>query len=474
MCSRALGADVEKIRDSISAGEVDCDSVGLIKGVKNHEKAELWQRSVVAIASSSLSSNQILECILAEGVNTLTIKPMGGIQHLISFESIEEKNEMIASQWLEKWFVAIRNVSSASASIWKEAWISVYGVPLFGWNYENFYNIGCVFGRVKSIDYSNYDCAKILVISDCLFTINCKMLIEIEEIQYKISISEDRKAIITCPISSPCEEPGSTSSDSKEAMANDPPSEPGSLSLDLHACKGISDISQSPQKDDQSNSSTFQLLPTHSSEPPSITPMINGPPSPKDFLNSPSRKSRLSSSQKIGDCLPFTSSILFEPPNLTRPLIIQSAPKKPSNLSRALSPTQTSNKFGPLRKTNASSSSSTSSLSGPFFPPGFEQAIAPPIRKAHARKRLRRLLRKKLNKPQNPKSIPALPSSPLANHPPLTQPQQPHSSSQISSGNIMKLAEEFGLTYEGSPSTLKRKIDEIIDKQFQDWVGSQL
>lgn len=71
---------------------------------------------------------------------------MGGILHLITFESQEDKQTMLDSKWLDRWFLDFQKVDNDNASVWKEAWMSVYGVPLGAWVYENFYNIGCVFG----------------------------------------------------------------------------------------------------------------------------------------------------------------------------------------------------------------------------------------------------------------------------------------------------------------------------------------
>lgn len=124
---------------------------------------------------------------------------MGGILHVITFEYPDDKKAMLDRKWLDRWFSDLRNVNCTVASLWKETWISVYGVPLAGWGYEIFYDIGCVFGRVISVNYSNFDCAKILVITDCLFTINYKLLINIDGKPFKVSISEHRKLVIPDP-----------------------------------------------------------------------------------------------------------------------------------------------------------------------------------------------------------------------------------------------------------------------------------
>lgn len=33
----------------------------------------------------------------------------------------------------------------------------------------NFYNIGCIFGKILSVKYSKLDCAKVTILIDCLF-----------------------------------------------------------------------------------------------------------------------------------------------------------------------------------------------------------------------------------------------------------------------------------------------------------------
>lgn len=136
-----------------------------------------------------------MEHIMAEGVNYITIKAMGGMQHLIIFETLEDKLNVIEGKWLERWFIAIRKVNKHSAALWRETWISIYGTPLIAWEYSNFHKIGSVFGRVKSILYGECDCAHILIITDCLFDINCKIQLQINEVNYSVFISEKQQVI---------------------------------------------------------------------------------------------------------------------------------------------------------------------------------------------------------------------------------------------------------------------------------------
>lgn len=107
------------------------------------------------------------------GVSCISIKPMRGMLHLISFNTIEVEQAILDSNWLDICFLDIRDVNSKCAPLWRRTWIKVYGVPLSAWGYENFYNIGSIFGRVLSVNYSNFDFASVLVYTDCLFLINC-------------------------------------------------------------------------------------------------------------------------------------------------------------------------------------------------------------------------------------------------------------------------------------------------------------
>lgn len=44
----------------------------------------------------------LIDLIVAEGVDCLKIKPMGGILHLITFDSMEDKKAMVESKWLDQ------------------------------------------------------------------------------------------------------------------------------------------------------------------------------------------------------------------------------------------------------------------------------------------------------------------------------------------------------------------------------------
>lgn len=72
------------------------------------------------------------------------------MQHLITFDSIDDKKAMLESKWLDRWFSIIGEIIEQSSLLSRETWINVYGMPLIAWGYDNFFNIDCILGRVIS------------------------------------------------------------------------------------------------------------------------------------------------------------------------------------------------------------------------------------------------------------------------------------------------------------------------------------
>ena len=130
LSSKLLGEEVLSARKNVGADDFDGETVCVVKGTTNKENDEMFDRSVVGIATAPSHSNSILDQILAEGVLCLNIRPLGGLLHLITFETKEDKQAMIDSQWLLNWFSELKEVDKNISAIWRETWINILGVPL--------------------------------------------------------------------------------------------------------------------------------------------------------------------------------------------------------------------------------------------------------------------------------------------------------------------------------------------------------
>lgn len=407
MSSRALGEHTEKIRNSLSAVETEGEYAAALKGTPCKENVEMLQRSAIAVASSSMSSDEILNLILSEGVNCLKIKSMGGMLHLIIFDTFEDKKCMMESQWLLQWFMSITNVNDHSATLWRETWINIYGVPLFAWGYENFRNIGSIMGRVLSVEYENYDCAKILIFTDCLFDINCKLSLEIAEESYPIFVTEKGQCRrqVASSVQNVNIKP-SISDDSSPANSDKgtPTFHGGSTetrNLNSHnhndemiieKCADLENgNNKSPREDAHIHYSGF---PDH--EATNLNSLISQSqqttPHPPFHLLSPHQKTPQSKKQKK------QSNSAHKKKEAQKKKKGANSPVSTLKM-QPLSPIMIHNKYEPLlRNCKPKSSSSTlgsSSCSGPLFPPGFEDRIPNHTKLAQVQKRKKKIEKKR-------------------------------------------------------------------------------
>lgn len=119
----------------------------------------------------------------------------------------------------------------------------------------------------------------------------------------------------------------------------------------------------------------------------------------------------------------------------------------PLPTEKMTSPLPLQNKYAPLRKPKANSISSTS-ISGPLFPPGFENLIPSPTKKAFTKKREKKHQKKK-EKTKSKSSPPLLPSTR----------QFP-----ISALEVLQFADEVGLMFDGPRYELENRIKQILSR----------
>ena len=507
MSSRVLGVETEQVREMIESVEFEGEQHIMIQGKRSKENEELFNRSVLGVANSSSSSELIHDHILAAGVTCLKIKPLGGMLHLITFDSVEDKEAIIESEWLLKWFDDIRNVNKSCAAIWRKTWINIYGMPLSAWCYDNFFKIGNIYGRVVSIDYTRMDCAKVMIITDCLFFINNPLIFAIDEEKFKLFVIEDNS---TYPRHMPCDtipnnttnqinqeaKPASVSafsSDEEELPKGSPKAHHWQSSEAEHGEKGNT-INLGNDSDINFLDNSASKTPQKSIKTPSPKKIQKPPkyPTPsKTPIKSPN-KSQPKSPYQCGlgwnntngpfphsePTLPSLENLKFSPPspepsiplNLPpdlRPSPTQAPLLSPKTLSYENFSAQQPNNSSPKNKnTTLKSQSSSTSTSGPSVPPGFEQFIPSPIKAHRERKKLRKSQKRKENPQSNPSS---------SNHTPIHNPLRcpwigPHDKT---ADEIIDLGLQMGMNYNGSLSELHSKIRGILARQEQDWTCIQ-
>nr|CCA65973.1 hypothetical protein [Beta vulgaris subsp. vulgaris] len=492
MSSRALGEDTEKIRNSLGAIDPDSDYAAAIKGQICEENEEMLQRSSIALALASQKSEIILDHILAEGVNCLSIKPMGGMLHLITFDTFENKKAIIESEWLQRWFSKIINVNTRSVSLWRETWVNIYGVPLIAWGYNNFHNIGSMLGRVLSVNYNNFDCAKVLIYTDCFFDINCKISFEIGEEKYPVYVSEKQQLWQTQ--SKPKSTDGELKNEKDEnIMSNQSEQFPGmSPPVENDVTHNWNVKSPFPNtehmtindENDEINTADTFLPPLPISKTDNQTKNnknMHNLSSQDNVLNCNHHQETNSNQQRhltyptSPDGIPVPTpknpkpqSSALSPENRNDPNTLHhESPKiQPNDQNKQITPIKISNPFGPLMRPNKSSTTSTTTLgssssSGPLFPPGFEDTIPAQIKLEREKKRKKKMeKRRRLKKASSASKRNMKPSSNL------------HLPMGVQVDDVIGIAKILGLSFKGPESELKKRIENILQTQRQLWETS--
>lgn len=219
------------------------------------------------------------------------------------------------------------------------------------------------------------------------------------------------------------------------------------------------------------------------------TPQILSPSKPpfsgpKNSKNSPI--SPIGPSSKVKTSLPSLDNIqIFSPiPKPTIPsklnldsgynLNLSSSPIKnqtgsPQNLTYQNLPIHLKNTSSPLsRKTSSKPHSSSSSISGPSIPPGFENFISTPLKSQREKQRIKKMQKKKERRLHSSSSVlkpPSLPNSP----PPLPN----EGSFDSIASEIIELGLKMGMNFNGPLSDLHCKIREILIRQNQNWSSGQ-
>nr|CCA66234.1 hypothetical protein [Beta vulgaris subsp. vulgaris] len=471
MCSRVLGEEVEQARINLETGECDEETVGLIKLSRSHENDELLKRSLIGVSFNPTSSNSNLHQILAEGVSNITITSLGGPMHLLSFESEEDKQLMLESKWLERWYMELRNASSKISSLWRETWVTIYGIPLSAWSYDNILKIGSIFGKVLSVNQRKFEYTKILISTDCMFKINCKMAIDVDGEKSKIHIWESpqdqswmnnaekkpgsKVKTDTDPIDSDDEKPPS-GEDEKISDRNDyQPLENGSQVMSVQFPNEINDpaIPKNNPTPQKNGSQKSQTVPKACPDKPQVSKQPNSEPGLHEghCKSSPSQPKHYTSPSKS------INQVSKSPNKSPNPQIT-----KPNHSSPMV---HLNNRFNPLQRQNTHSTTITSS-SGPSFPPGFEESIPLHLKQAHARKRKKKAKRRMQKK-----------AGPSSSDHRLREASSHHDNADemfnISADDVIEMGHALGASFNGPRSALKERIESILSAQKANWDASQ-
>ncbi|KAH7852509.1 hypothetical protein Vadar_025736 [Vaccinium darrowii] len=182
----------------------------IVKGVSNGNTKAVggvaaesgWlQNSAVGKLINYCYVNTLQDLFISNGIWDAHIRPLGGLNVLVSFESVELLDNFLEDKdnVLPKWFSSVEAWKDQNFKPSRCIWISCYGVPLKAWCSSTFINIGKLWGDVIRLDELTekliaFDKGLLFILTDFLDCINEVVHVKIDDTIYPVKVVEDSLA----------------------------------------------------------------------------------------------------------------------------------------------------------------------------------------------------------------------------------------------------------------------------------------
>ncbi|XVF23290.1 hypothetical protein REPUB_Repub13aG0024100 [Reevesia pubescens] len=175
-------------------------SVPLIKscpGVVENEMLHLLESCVIAVARDYFEAYRLTENFRISGVSGVYARKISGRQFLIKFDDKDllEAMEEQDWTWLREWFDDIFRWLEDFSSRYRVTWLSCFGVPLHGWNYETFRNIASLWGVLisldaKTLELKDFSKSSLMIMTDQLEKIDESIQLHCGSKSFSVRVSE--------------------------------------------------------------------------------------------------------------------------------------------------------------------------------------------------------------------------------------------------------------------------------------------
>ncbi|GKU91868.1 hypothetical protein SLEP1_g5682 [Rubroshorea leprosula] len=167
-----------------------------LKAMKDDEE---WLKGCMVGTVHSVESAPLLqEKFFMEGYFTCKIRPMGGKLVLLEGSDRDEMKDLLelAADWLGHWFEDIKPWSLEIVATERFTWLKYQGMPVHGWNLDNFSTLGCLFGKFPCLDDStskrkHFDVARFLISTPIMEFISRTITITVNGALCKIKVMEE-------------------------------------------------------------------------------------------------------------------------------------------------------------------------------------------------------------------------------------------------------------------------------------------
>ncbi|KAH7846865.1 hypothetical protein Vadar_019060 [Vaccinium darrowii] len=166
----------------------------------------VWLQNIaVGILINYCYVNTLQDLFISNGIWDAHIRPLGGLNVLVSFDSVELLDTFLEDKdnVLPKWFSSMEAWKDQSFKPSRCVWISCYGVLLKAWCSSTFTNIGKLWGDVIRLDELTekliaFDKGRLFMLTDYLDCINELVHVKINDTIYPVKVVEDLLAETSC------------------------------------------------------------------------------------------------------------------------------------------------------------------------------------------------------------------------------------------------------------------------------------
>ncbi|KAH7838672.1 hypothetical protein Vadar_029720 [Vaccinium darrowii] len=186
-------------------GGTNVNGYSKIKSVIVAEVTDSWlQRSAIAKLKSFQSIKAVHKLFFDKGFKIAQIKPMGGLNLVITFHSIELLDSLLAEENLDfsNWFVSFQKWNGQACPPSRNVWLSCFGVPLNVWCDNTFLSIGGLWGDVVALEEKTqkslaFDRGRVLVATNIMDRIDEVINLSINGALAKVRVIEDLTSYFT-------------------------------------------------------------------------------------------------------------------------------------------------------------------------------------------------------------------------------------------------------------------------------------
>ena len=176
-----------------------------IQGKINEEFVPWLSRSLVCTTQEPRDLATLADAIIQGYGQCTKICALSGLQFILTFQSEAEMEYALSNhEELDNWFTDIKKWDKYDYCSTRKVWLEVIGVPPHGWSWETFSKIAEIWGFLICLSKpilrtDTFASLKLLVETNVLSSIERNLIIQIEDLGYRVHVREVSSIMTVTP-----------------------------------------------------------------------------------------------------------------------------------------------------------------------------------------------------------------------------------------------------------------------------------